>query len=409
MRTTKFCIHALTLTFMVLTTAMAWADTGYDYIAADGTTRNTYTDDGIPDASIIVINADSKPTKLAGWYVVTGKVDYTNTIEIVGYVNLILTDGASMNVNYASGCISINGNLTIYGQANGTGSITATNEYSAAIFFPYNSSLTLVGGNITAISNNGYGISVEDGDSFTLVGGTVTANSYNVSGGITIASGWAYTDGGLNSTTGSISPTNGTTYQPEWKGNGNSSSDPYLIKTPADLNLLAMRVNSGTSYSGKYFQLANDITYTHKADNEEGAGTENNYTAIGGRYSDNNKDFCGHFDGNHQTISGIRIYKGGSSSTDDYQGLFGIIGSGAEVNNIILADTRITGYVNVGGIVGKNDAGSVENCHVLSDVTIYAVYSGSYYHGGIVGGNGGSVNGCTSAASISYKIPNTYN
>ena len=69
------------------------------------------------------------------------------------------------------------------------------------------------------------------------------------------------------------------------------------------------------------------------------------------------------------------------------------------MKNVILADARITGYDRTGGIAGYN-YGIVENCHVLSNVTIHAVQSSTYEHGGIAGRNYATVTSCTSAAAI---------
>lgn len=159
-------------------------------------------------------------------------------------------------------------------------------------------------------------------------------------------------------------------------------------------------MNGGTSYSGTYFVMTNDIKYDYSTLGE----TESNYTPIGG-YNSGYKDFCGHFDGQNYTISGIRIYKGGTNYADCLQGIFGSINNNgdnkAEVKNVILADTRITAYQYVGGIVGQTMGGTIENCHVLSNVTIHALQNKAQACGGIVGYNSGcTVIGCTSAASI---------
>ena len=187
-----------------------------------------------------------------------------------------------------------------------------------------------------------------------------------------------------------------------WQGAG-TKDDPYIINNTGGLDMLATNVNAGNDYKDTYFQLGDDITYSYA-----GLGaTENNYTAIGCKIDYNTKyPFKGHFDGNGKTISGIRIYKSSNDFGDCYQGLFGFISGTAEVKNVILADARITGFGNTGGIVGwievlnEGDNGSVCNCHVLSNVTIHAVHDHTDSHGGIVGNNNGSVTGCTSAASI---------
>ena len=187
-----------------------------------------------------------------------------------------------------------------------------------------------------------------------------------------------------------------------WDGTGDKN-DPYIIEYPSQLEL-AQRVNSATGdsyatsgYSGKYFVLSNDITYS-----TEGVGaTESNYTAIGGYFDFTNRYFMGTFNGQGHTISGIRIYKGDNSNSDCYQGLFGQAGSSAVIRRVTLADAQITGLDDIGGIVGYSK-GTVSDCHVAADVAIHAVNFYADSHGGIVGVNfrGGTVSNCTSAVTL---------
>ena len=182
-----------------------------------------------------------------------------------------------------------------------------------------------------------------------------------------------------------------------WEGSG-TEEDPYLIKSTIQLNLLAERVNSGTDYEGNYFKLANDITYSY-------AGleaTQSNYTAIG-CLDDDDYYFRGTFDGNNKTISGIRIYKAGTATTDCGQGVFGQLGEVGVVKNLTLADSRVTGFADIGGIVGYC-LGTIENCTALASVTVSpnGVYEEdeSEDYGGIAGYNKGSISNCTSSAII---------
>ena len=199
---------------------------------------------------------------------------------------------------------------------------------------------------------------------------------------------------------------------------GSTAEKAYTITTTDGLDLLATLVNNGDDkiFNDKYFRLGADITYSHKADNEEGADTENNYTAIGSCINNVYKSFYGIFDGQGHTVSGIRIYKGGDTYDDCYQGLFGLA-SGAIIKNVILADARIIGKGFVGGIVGyitkKNGSGGiVENCRVGSDVTIHAVAEYAYSHGGVVGSCVlGTISGCVSSATLTVagNLINIYN
>ena len=174
-----------------------------------------------------------------------------------------------------------------------------------------------------------------------------------------------------------------------------SADHPYTIGSTYGLDLLAKTVNGTDGYtaadfSGRHFLQTAPITY-------DGEG---NYTAIGS----NSKPFKGIFNGGGKSISGIRI-----NSSDNYKGLFGEIGTGAEVKNVVLADAHITGAVCTGGIAGRNDGGTISGCVVEDDVTIGYAAGNVTCHGGIVGNiiNGGVVSGCVSKAAINGS--NSYN
>ena len=187
------------------------------------------------------------------------------------------------------------------------------------------------------------------------------------------------------------------------------SDGSYQIATQQDLDYLALLVNgTGNDCQGLTFKQTADIAYTYTT-SWNSSGSETNFTAIGGW----GKTFKGTFDGQNHSISGIRITKTGQSDTDKCQGLFGYVGTGGTVRNVVLADTRIKGYTGTGGIVGVNE-GTIEDCRVQSNVlfkssgdgsNISAEDNGSDF-GGIAGSNnnGGTVTRCTSSATINGKI-----
>ena len=184
----------------------------------------------------------------------------------------------------------------------------------------------------------------------------------------------------------------------------------YVVDGTEALDALATYVNVGNNASGMRFKQTADITYTHTTDWNDANSDENNFTAIG-----NGNYFSGIFDGAGHTISGIRIYKSGQYETgNSRQALFSRI-EGATVKNVILADARITGFLDCGGIVGYVlNSGRIENCHALSTVTIHAVQSDASSHGGIVGflecrKDVTVVEGCTSAASITTTVSSSEN
>lgn len=166
---------------------------------------------------------------------------------------------------------------------------------------------------------------------------------------------------------------------------GEGDNKVYHIDNEADLERLAAYVNSGHNAQGMTFVLTTDITMTGE------------HTAIGKDYDN---PFNGTFDGRGNKIIGLTINKPDCA----YQGLFGRWGGHAVARNIILQDCDITGYSNVGGILGYvseyNSNVLIENCHVSG--TIKGILDDGFRIGGIAGYLGyGNIKGCTVRGSLS--------
>ena len=187
------------------------------YIDADGTERicADYT---------VLTNATGNVTYGANgtevWYVVTTNVNISGQLLFNGTAHLILCDGATLAVTNENGYAISSYSFAIYGQTNGTGTVTATGgdsgiyaQYGAVTInggtitatgnygiyayggyvtinggtitaagaskgiYAYNRSVTINGGTVTATGNHGI-----SGDSVTINGGTVTANATATSG-----------------------------------------------------------------------------------------------------------------------------------------------------------------------------------------------------------------------------------
>ena len=163
----------------------------------------------------------------------------------------------------------------------------------------------------------------------------------------------------------------------------------YEIASLDDLKELSDFVNAENTCSGLTFRQTADII----ADNEL-------FTPIA--YCPDNdfsKVFSGTYDGQNHVISGLQINK-----ANHCVGLFGYL-SDAEVKNVILRNSSISGKSYVGGIVGQTDFTAIRNCRVESSVTInngINGYSGSY-HGGIAGDlfrSASIIEGCFCAARL---------
>ena len=216
----------------------------------------------------------------------------------------------------------------------------------------------------------------------TLVEGLHYTTAIKDSNGQTVSAATA--EGNYTVTVTGISPCSGSksvgfTVVNPWQGDGTEQS-PYIIANNADLDKLSEVVNSGESCAGKHFLLDADLTYNY-AGLAEG---ESNFTPIG--YS-SSKYFSGIFNGNHKTISGIRIYR---NVNNGYVSIFGA--NYGTIKNLTVTDTRIEGD---GGIVGNNN-GTIDNCHVTATVTV----CGSDRLGGIAGDSFVTLSHCTSAATL---------
>ena len=178
----------------------------------------------------------------------------------------------------------------------------------------------------------------------------------------------------------------------------------------ANLRDLAVYVNGSGSYStgsdettahncaGMTFKMTADIDFQPASAWDDYTSLEHNFDGIGYDIVTSSSYFSGTFDGQDHTISGIR-----NNSYSTSSGLFDCIRG--TVQNVKIANARITGYSMTGGIVGDIYTGSVSNCHVAHNVAIHIASRGAANVGGIVGMNfNGTVTGCTSAAVITCDV-----
>ena len=187
--------------------------------------------------------------------------------------------------------------------------------------------------------------------------------------------------------------TNNKEESPEDCGDG-TKDNPYLISNAGQLAAFARVVNDGkTDICAK---LTEDIVIQEgvlKADgslNGDGSDFEQ-WTPIGEYGEDGERAYTGIFDGNGKTISGLYI-----DSNADYIGLFGYIGSGAEVKDVGIENSYINcrGGMHTGGICGYSYGGTIENCYNTGTV------SGNYA-GGVCGISYGTVENCYNTGTVS--------
>lgn len=160
-----------------------------------------------------------------------------------------------------------------------------------------------------------------------------------------------------------VVPWDGTTAK-KFAGGDGSKDNPYQISNGAELAYLAQQVNSEKIDSEDTFiTLTNNIDLNNKA-----------WTPIG----NSDSVFAGTFDGDGHTISGLYINITGRYSSPKkgrlYQGLFGYVEGGTVQNLIVTGSVTIGNEKSVdvsyiGGIVGINDGGKVQNCGFYGTVS----------------------------------------
>jgi VCBS repeat-containing protein len=163
---------------------------------------------------------------------------------------------------------------------------------------------------------------------------------------------------------------------PAFSGTGAGTvGDPYII---TNVNQLQEMNNAKHAH----YILGNDIDASATTGWNSGKGFE----PIGG---DPNR-FSGSLDGHNHTITGLFI----NGSWWGNLGLFGVIGNGNLVQNVVLVDNNITGSQLVGGFVGYNE-GKITNCHSTGSA------GGTECVGGFVGFNNGNIANCSTTGSAS--------
>ncbi len=209
--------------------------------------------------------------------------------------------------------------------------------------------------------------------------------------------------------------------EPEFAGGTGTQGDPWQISTPMHLNNLRNRL--GTSHKDKYYILNNDIdlaAFLSESGPEYNDGQ--GWRPIGG--STYNAEFRSHLDGNGKTISNLTINRG-----EQYVGLFGYT-NGATVKDLTLDNVDVKGGMYTGSLCGHfyyessmdnvtvngtiqgamytgGIAGRLYSATIQNSSANVQIVSGSADIGGLVGYNGGIIEKCSAAGTVSGSGSNT--
>ena len=201
------------------------------YLAWDGTQKKLVATP-MPESFTTVTSENTQWS--AGTYVVEGQVDINGTIVLTGDVNLIIKDGAKLDVYHLNGNSH---NLSIFGQASQTGELDVNCSGGDAINdIP---TLEVHSAKVTATSSSDYSAGFFNIGDFNVYGGLVDAKGTAAAGGSGI---YLKVGGSMNIYGGEVKA----------EGTGNNADVSYGITSGASTSSDAanVRVYGGKLWAG---------------------------------------------------------------------------------------------------------------------------------------------------------------
>ncbi len=191
----------------------------------------------------------------------------------------------------------------------------------------------------------------------------------------------------------------------QFRGSG-TKSNPYIISDASELRKLADDVESGKTYRDEYFKMTADIIINSNVISADGSlvgnvATLEQWKPIGKGLV----PFCGTFDGNGHSISGLFIKK----ENRDSLGLFGYFAG--TLSNLTIKDSYIEGRNKLGSFVGAANVVSYSTSYsplvtlCINHGTVTSDITSGIYHGGIAGRmDRGTIKKCANYGKIiGYK------
>ncbi|WP_409029182.1 BspA family leucine-rich repeat surface protein [Gracilimonas sediminicola] len=166
----------------------------------------------------------------------------------------------------------------------------------------------------------------------------------------------------------------------QFSGGSGTEGDPYQVATAADLDNVR-------NYLGSHFIMTANIDLTTATGDPSGAYWNGGagWRAIG---ADDTElfmpiPFTGSFDGNGHTILGLHMDQADSVGV----GLFKYLGSPGAITNVGLAEVDITGFTNVGGLIGSTvvDNPETDPLPTVDSVFVTGSVTGGDNVGGVIG------------------------
>ena len=165
---------------------------------------------------------------------------------------------------------------------------------------------------------------------------------------------------------------NGNNESDRFAGGSGTEDDPYEIKNWTHLNNVRENLT-------EHFILESDLDDRTDGYEEYVNESENGWEPIG----EYENGFKGCLEGNGYHISELYVNR----SENNYVGLFGYTNENALLENISLLNIDIKGDQAVGGLIGWNEEGTVNNSNVTGKI------NGEIFVGGLIGRNKGTLKG----------------
>ena len=161
------------------------------------------------------------------------------------------------------------------------------------------------------------------------------------------------------------------------------SGSAYSIDSAEELAWLAREINLGHNLSTYTFSVTSDIDLSIHY-----------WTPIGAVYA---RPFASCFNGGGHTITGMAVGSESNPSPYEYNGLFGVSGTFAQIKDIKIADASVfaSSGTAAGELVGYNK-GTIDNCSAAG-----AVKGGDgAYLGGLVGSSSGTISNSNAKCTV---------
>ncbi|MFR5876185.1 MAG: hypothetical protein ACLUFN_06820 [Eubacterium sp.] len=401
---------------MPLTAFAAQSSVSYRDAAWDGS-QVVFTDKTATCTS--VESSSSAVTWTEGWYVVSGTVTVSDTITVSGAVDLVLTDGCTLNAQ--KGIVVTSGNqLTVYGQTESSGKLVATGTSGIVSGISVDiagiggnsylgqsgstcGTVIINGGNITAtggqyaagIGGAGYSYKTHNGGTITINAGTVNAKGGDSAAGI---GGGNYGSGGNITINGGTVTANGGNYYGagigggQYGSGGNITINDGTVKATGGINAAGIGAgNASSSGSGGTITITGGDVTAQGGSGGSGIGSTNGNTgtitisggkvrAVGGAsQSGIGGSYC---TGGNITISGgyVEALCDNASGIDRAQGIGGKSGvnfsTGENGSAVIIASNINDGTVEDksawSGLIFEGSSGQVYSDEITlsQDLTV---------------------------------------